>query len=269
MRVTIFDYGAGNLHSLTKALGGNVRVETDPVKAIATDVLVLPGVGNFALAAQRLAPGRDLMRLAIAGGLPTIGICLGMQLLFDTSDEGPGLGLGVFKGRVRRLRATRVPHIGWNSIDDAAKSNSQSAYTSFDVAGRRRKEFEQMSMEGQGVKTATPRTLSPSIRTQSPSTRTGDIESCSFDTLPQGEIASRKVVTELPPPLPPLAYFAHSFVCDPDNESIITATTTHERDTFPSIIRRDNVAGVQFHPEKSGADGVRFLRDLIAATAAP
>src|SRR6185312_3260574 len=83
-RVTIFDYGAGNLHSLAKALsrdGVSPRVEADPLAALDTDVLVLPGVGNFALAAERLAPGRDAMQDAIRRGLPTLGVCLGMQLL--------------------------------------------------------------------------------------------------------------------------------------------------------------------------------------------
>jgi imidazole glycerol-phosphate synthase subunit HisH len=120
MRVTIFDYGAGNLHSLTKALEGStvdVRIELDPVRAADTDVLVLPGVGAFGAAAARLAPGRDAMREAIAGGLPTIGICLGMQLLFDTSDEGAGEGLGLIPGRVTKLAAARVPQIGWNALE--------------------------------------------------------------------------------------------------------------------------------------------------------
>ena len=121
MTVTVFDYGAGNLHSLVKALeraGVEVCVETDPVRAVAsqTHVLVLPGVGAFGAAADRLAPGRDAMRAAIAGGLPTIGICLGMQLLFDASDEGAGAGLGVIPGRVTRLHAARVPQIGWNEV---------------------------------------------------------------------------------------------------------------------------------------------------------
>ena len=119
MRVTIFDYGAGNLHSLAKALdvdGAEVRVETDPRRSVETDVLVLPGVGAFGAAVDRLAPGRDAMRAALLGGLPTIGICLGMQLLFDESDEGGGAGLGVIPGRVTRLDARRVPQIGWNEV---------------------------------------------------------------------------------------------------------------------------------------------------------
>ena len=119
MRVTIFDYGAGNLHSLAKALdvdGMTVSVVADPIDAVDTDVLVLPGVGAFGAAVDRLAPGRDHMRAALLDGLPAIGICLGMQLLFDESDEGGGAGLGVVPGRVTRLDAVRVPQIGWNEV---------------------------------------------------------------------------------------------------------------------------------------------------------
>lgn len=120
MRITLFDYGAGNLHSLMKALAGpecEVRSETDPVAALATDVLVLPGVGAFGAAAARLAPGRAAMRDAILAGLPTLGICLGMQLLFASSEEGDGEGLAVLDGRVERLQARRLPQIGWNTLE--------------------------------------------------------------------------------------------------------------------------------------------------------
>jgi imidazole glycerol-phosphate synthase subunit HisH len=125
-RVTIFDYGAGNLHSLAKALtepGLEVRVEPDPTRATDTDVLVLPGVGSFAQAARCLAPGREAMRRSMLhDGLPTFGVCLGMQLLFDESEEGPGRGLGIIPGRVTRLAAHRVPQIGWNTLEDACDS---------------------------------------------------------------------------------------------------------------------------------------------------
>lgn len=123
MRVAVFDYGAGNLHSLIKALdraaGVSIQVETDAARATKYDALVLPGVGAFGEAAARLAHGRDAVRQAIAGGLPVLGICLGMQLLFDGSDEGGGEGLGVLAGRVTALSAPRVPQIGWNTIDEA------------------------------------------------------------------------------------------------------------------------------------------------------
>ena len=122
LRVTVFDYGAGNLHSLIKALEtpmSVVRVETNPARAVhATDALVLPGVGAFALAVAQLASGRDIMRDALMDGLPCLGICLGMQLLFENSEEGPGLGLSILPGRVTRLEARRVPQIGWNRLDD-------------------------------------------------------------------------------------------------------------------------------------------------------
>lgn len=122
MIATILDYGAGNLHSLANALSDvdiEVRVTADPTAALTTDLLVLPGVGAFAYAATTLASSRDALRRAIRGGLPTIGICLGMQLLFERSEEGRGDGLAVFDGDVTRLAGERVPHIGWNTLDDA------------------------------------------------------------------------------------------------------------------------------------------------------
>ena len=121
MKVTIFDYGAGNLHSLSKAIeepGIQVSCEPDVERAIETDLLVLPGVGAFGLAAGRLESGRAAMRAALEQGLPCLGICLGMQLLFDGSEEGPGAGLGVIGGRVERIRARRVPQIGWNVVEE-------------------------------------------------------------------------------------------------------------------------------------------------------
>jgi glutamine amidotransferase len=130
MRVTIFDYGAGNIHSLAKALalsGDAVSVEADPIRAIETDLFVLPGVGAFEPAAQRLAPARERVRDAIAGGLPALGICLGMQLFFDASEEGAGAGLGIFAGQVTRVRAARTPQIGWNSLDETADVATRSA----------------------------------------------------------------------------------------------------------------------------------------------
>jgi imidazole glycerol-phosphate synthase subunit HisH len=138
-RVTIFDYGAGNLHSLAKALAGPgraVEIEGVPRRALNTDLLVLPGVGAFQLAASRLAPVREEVADALRGGLPAIGVCLGMQLLFDGSDEGPGRGLGIASGRVTRLRAMRVPHIGWNGVERAASLAPDDAFarTPLDVA---------------------------------------------------------------------------------------------------------------------------------------
>lgn len=184
MRLAIFDYGAGNLHSLTKALqapGIVVSTETDPRLLLDADVMVLPGVGAFGAAAARLAPARTEIAAALADGMRCLGICLGMQLLFDNSEESPtSPGLGVIAGPVTRLRSARVPHIGWNTVTDFG-----------------------------------------------------------------------------------VAYFAHTYVCRPTDESVVTAWTVEDADRFPSAVRWRNVVGVQFHPEKSSAPGVRFIRDFI------
>jgi glutamine amidotransferase len=122
MRVTILDYGVGNLHSLKKALAradARIDVERDPARAIQGDALILPGVGAFSAAAAYVAKARGAIAAAIRDGLPTLGICLGMQLLFEASDEGPDAGLAVIPGRVLRLHGRRVPQMGWNTVDDS------------------------------------------------------------------------------------------------------------------------------------------------------
>jgi glutamine amidotransferase len=193
MKVTVFDYGAGNLHSLLKALAGDgrrVETQTDPSLATRTDVLVLPGVGAFGHAVARLAPGRDAIRAALDAGLPCLGICLGMQLLFDASDEGPGRGLGVFPGRVRRLEGERVPQIGWNTIESPHDPL--------------------------------------------------------FDAAPL-----------------PIAYYANSYVCHPDDWAGVRAWSTHGSTTFPAFVRAGRTVGVQFHPEKSSRAGVELIRAFL------
>jgi len=130
LRIVILDLGAGNLHSLAKAFGralpeADVAIESDAERAIASaDLLALPGVGAFGPAAEQLAPARQQVRDAVAGGKPTIGICLGMQLLFDDSDEGSGQGLGVIPGRVTRMTAPRLPHMGWSPLAVATAANA-------------------------------------------------------------------------------------------------------------------------------------------------
>ena len=123
MRAVCFDYGAGNLHSLTRALAhvgvdALVTTELSP-ELLQRNLLILPGVGAFGAAAARLAPWRADVERALREGLPCIGICLGMQLLFDESEEGEGRGIGLIAGRVTRLEGERVPHIGWTSVEFA------------------------------------------------------------------------------------------------------------------------------------------------------
>ncbi|MEX0935908.1 MAG: imidazole glycerol phosphate synthase subunit HisH [Gemmatimonadota bacterium] len=118
--VALFDYGAGNLHSLKKGLeagGTQVTVTSDWTEALGRDALVLPGVGSFGAAVRGLEGEADRVRDALLDGLPCLGICLGMQLLFPASEEAQGRGIGLISGQVRRLRARIVPQMGWNDVE--------------------------------------------------------------------------------------------------------------------------------------------------------
>jgi imidazole glycerol-phosphate synthase subunit HisH len=185
MKATLFDYGAGNLHSLWRALtrlGLEVDVSTDA--RVKTDLLVLPGVGAFGLAADRLAPARTALQASLQAGQPLLGICLGMQLLFDSSEEDastPGRGLSVVEGTVTRLQTRRVPHIGWSRLEGDGRA----------------------------------------------------------------------------------MYFAHSFACRPVDASVVTAWARHDDERFPAAVKQGRVAGVQFHPEKSSADGLALLEAVV------
>jgi glutamine amidotransferase len=123
MRISIFDDGAGNVHSLAKVLAERGPVaHTNEVDALLdADLVVLPGVGAFDPAVVHLGPSAKQLADALRDGQPCIAICLGMQLLFESSDEGELAGLGVLPGRVRRLESARIPHIGWERIDDAGE----------------------------------------------------------------------------------------------------------------------------------------------------
>jgi len=194
MRAAIVDYGAGNLYSLARAVaasGAEPVVTSEINLALKCDALLLPGVGAFGSAVKFLQPYTTEIRCALADGLPCLGICLGMQLLFESSEEGPGQGIAALHGRVRRLNAGRVPQIGWNELDEVVDP----------------------LIRGSGLATA---------------------------------------------------YFANSFVCEPDDESIVTAWATHETDRFAAAVRRGNIVGVQFHPEKSSVAGVSFVGSFFS-----
>lgn len=119
--VRLLDYGVGNMHSIKKALERTgLAVETVPAAEGPgnADGIVLPGVGAFEPAARALAPVREALADAVRDGTPLLGVCLGMQLLAEASVEGNGQGLGLVPGTVKRLEAPRIPHIGWNTVDD-------------------------------------------------------------------------------------------------------------------------------------------------------
>lgn len=121
----LFDYGVGNLHSLRKALdvaGARTEVTTDAAELVDADVAVLPGVGAFGHVMESLAEAADGLRARHAAGRPILGVCIGKQVLYDGSAESPDVpGLGILSGTVERLPADagKVPHMGWNTIEDA------------------------------------------------------------------------------------------------------------------------------------------------------
>lgn len=194
MKVVLADYGAGNLRSLCSALsraGAQPEVTVDPAIVREAPLALIAGVGHVESAAAGLRrTGLDeALRERAVRGRPIAGICVGMQLLFEESDEG-GSGLGLLAGPVRRLTARRVPHMGWNSL-------------------------------------VLPR----------PSAILADLE---------GEDV----------------YFAHSFAALPTASEVTAATVEHDG-TIVAAVEQGSLAGVQFHPERSGPSGARLLDNLL------
>ncbi len=119
---TLFDYGVGNLHSLRKAVeaqGREVVVTTDPADLATAQAILLPGVGAFGAVMRSLAPAAEALRAHHAAGRPLMGVCIGMQVLYEASSETPDVpGLGILQGKVQRLPADagKVPHMGWNTL---------------------------------------------------------------------------------------------------------------------------------------------------------
>lgn len=202
LRVAVVDYGAGNMVSIARALetvGASVTIADDATGLDRADALIVPGVGAAAPAMARLERHglTEPIRAWIADGRPFLGICLGLQLLYDASDEDGAQTLGILGGRTVLLReAPTLPHIGWNQVE------------------RRR-------------------------------------DHPILDGVPDG--------ADL--------YFVHSYVAAPVDATTIVAETTHGS-AFPSVVAADNVLGVQFHPERSGRDGLRILANFVGFAAA-
>lgn len=126
--IALIDYGAGNLTSVRKALtalGADYATPSSPQELPRFSAVIVPGVGNFAATAALVGPWRDAIAATVRSGTPLFGICLGMQWLFEGSDEAPDVpGLGLLPGRVIRLKGDaenrlKVPHVGWNALDFA------------------------------------------------------------------------------------------------------------------------------------------------------
>jgi glutamine amidotransferase len=195
--IAIIDYGMGNLRSVLKAfeaVGAQARVTSKIEDILKAEKVVLPGVGAMRPAMQKL---RELaltgpIRKVIQDGRPFLGICLGMQLLFDRSSEGGfSEGLKILQGSVERFTELKVPHMGWNQIKIQPAGNQM------------------------------------------------------FKGLSSGENV----------------YFCHSYFVKPQDVSI-AAGITHYGIDFVSAVVRDNIWGVQFHPEKSQKAGLQILKNF-------
>jgi len=194
--ITVIDYGAGNLRSVENALArinAPVRVVRDAETVRSAVKLILPGVGHFGQIAKALDELRlrDALLDRIAAGVPFLGICLGMQALYEGSDEAPDeSGLSLLAGRISRFDAgLRVPHMGWNSV-----------------------EITQHSRLFEGVEAS------------------------------------------------PYFYFANSYYAPVGPDTVGTCTYGVP---FSAVVEHRNAFGVQFHPEKSGAAGLRVLQNFV------
>jgi glutamine amidotransferase len=201
-RIAILDYGMGNLRSVEKALehvGVTASISNDAGEVQAADGVILPGVGAFPRAMERIRElGLDeLIAERREAGAPILGICLGLQLLFESTTElGGAAGLGLFDGDVTGLEAEglKVPHIGWSPV-----------------------RWERDSRLAEGIPSETP------------------------------------------------FYFVHSFAPRPGGDELLGSAEYGSR--FCCAAERDNVFGVQFHPEKSSAAGLRLLSNFAGVCA--
>lgn len=198
--IAILDYEMGNLRSVSKSLeavGGNCQITRDPAVVAAADKLVVPGVGAFrdCMGALEKFGLTQPIKDFVASGRPYLGICLGMQILMEESEEGGRHeGLGLFGGKVQRFAPEwklKVPHMGWNNLQ--AKGESKL------LAG-----------------------------------------------LPENSFV----------------YFVHSYYVAPKKKALTSATTTYGVE-FTSVIEKDNVYAVQFHPEKSQQVGLKLLKNFV------
>ena len=189
--VVLCDYGAGNLRSVSAAFaraGATTVVSTDPAEVLEAPLAVIAGVGHVESAARGLQQVAAALRERAARERPTLGICVGMQLLFEESEEG-GRGLGLLEGPVRRVHARHVPHMGWNAL----------ALTR---------------------------------------------PSALLDGLDGADV-----------------YFAHSYGAEPAGD--VTVAEVEHDGTLVAAVESGSLAGVQFHPERSGAAGARVLENAI------
>jgi imidazole glycerol phosphate synthase glutamine amidotransferase subunit len=240
VNVTLLDYGAGNVPSVERALrrlGAHVFTTNRPEDIAAAERLVLPGVGHCGalIAALDEHALRRPLRDAIARGVNFLGICLGLQALYEASDEAPSLaGLAVLPGRVTHLpRGVKLPHMGWNQL--------QRTKTTSPLPNGFR----------EGTASAVPKSPANS------GVLTPEVRGMAARSI--HEAGSSRLLEGISPEA--FFYFAHSYAA-PASGPESTAVCEHGR-AFIAVIEQENIFGVQFHPEKSGAPGAKLLENFL------
>jgi imidazoleglycerol phosphate synthase glutamine amidotransferase subunit HisH len=308
--VTLVDAGLGNIASVERALiqvGGAVTVTRNPDEVAKSRCVVFPGQGAFGATTQNIIEGQmgDALRMVIGRGDPFLGICLGMQLLFDASDENDGQkGLAILPGRCRRFP---------DGMEVGAESGAQEIAPEAAEA-KADPSLAQTVASEQPVQTAPAPAAEPSPTMSStggqeippppafPGTPAADMPSQAGQAhLPgMGNVGGIGHVEAAPEPPPPPAapepapeppkpepvklvrrlkvphmgwnsveptgdhyYFVHSYYVEPETNDDVMWMTTYGGIRFPAAVRRDNILGCQFHPEKSQRAGLKFLRAFL------
>jgi len=120
LNITITDYGVGNLYSIRRSLekcGANVHIISDMSELADAECIVFPGVGAFDATMRKMLPYKEAIREKLKSGTPALGICIGMQILFESSEEGTVPGIGLYDGKVVKLGSKMTPHMGWNTVE--------------------------------------------------------------------------------------------------------------------------------------------------------
>ena len=268
MSIVVVDYGVGNLRNVYKALeaaGAAARVITTPDGLVGAAGIVLPGVGAFGDAAANLrAAGFEAPLLAaVAAGTPLLGICVGMQLLFDESEEmGRHRGLGIIPGRVVRFGSDlppRSPSLRGNLTPRPPSLRENLTPRPPSLSGKGEDNSPPLVGEGSGERWhLTPRADdSPPLQGEGLGERL-KIPQIGWNQLHHN--GTDPLLAGVPDGA--YAYFVHSYYCAPDDASHIVATTDYGI-YYASVVRRGNVWGIQCHPEKSQAVGLRILRNFV------
>jgi len=237
--VAIFDYGAGNLFSLKAALGrngaGNVSIIHDMKSLDKFDGLILPGVGNFDPAIRSVRQDKQLLATAIENKKPVLGICLGMEMLFNSSQEGTLEGLKILDGQVRMLdkKKVKVPHMGWNNI--------QIVNHKMNISNNRTKRIigTDTSNSNRGSSSTSNKRKNANYKNGTGSRLLRGVQDNSW------------------------VYFVHSYRILPRNTEIVFANAKYGDNEIPAVIEKGNIFGTQFHPEKSGKIGSQIIMNFL------